>query len=161
MRCPFCGHSDTAVKDSRAVEENTGIRRRRHCLECSARFSTIERVQLIPLRVIKKSGKIESFERDKLAHSLSLALHKRPISEEKIDRVISSLVRQLETCGETEISSQTIGEMVMQGLSDLDSVAYVRFASVYQHFDMPSDFKDFIGGLDFSKPKDIERGEKE
>lgn len=161
MRCPFCGHSETAVKDSRSVEENTGIRRRRHCLECSARFSTIERVQLIPLRVIKKSGKLEAFERDKLAHSLRLALHKRPISEEKIDRVISSLVRQLETCGETEISSQTIGEMVMQGLSDLDSVAYVRFASVYQHFDMPSDFKDFIGGLEFSKIKDIEGGEKD
>ena len=151
MRCPFCGHSDTAVKDSRSVEENAGIRRRRHCLECSARFSTIERVQLIPLKVIKKSGKIEAFERDKLAHSLRLALHKRPISEEKIDRVISSLVRQLEACGETEITSKTIGEMVMQGLNDLDSVAYVRFASVYQHFEVPNDFKDFIGALDFSK----------
>ncbi|MGI4851522.1 MAG: transcriptional regulator NrdR [Janthinobacterium lividum] len=151
MRCPFCGHCDTAVKDSRSVEENAGIRRRRHCLECSARFSTIERVQLIPLRVIKKNGKIESFDRDKLANSLRLALHKRPVKDEKIDRVISSLVRQLETCGETEISSKIIGEMVMQGLGDLDSVAYVRFASVYQHFDVPNDFKDFIGKLDFTK----------
>lgn len=155
MRCPFCGHSDTAVKDSRAVEENSGIRRRRHCLECSARFSTIERVQLIPLQVIKKNGKIEPFERDKLARSLKLALHKRPIHDEKIDRVISSFVRQLETCGETEISSKIIGEMVMQGLSDLDLVAYVRFASVYQHFDLSDDFKYFISTLDFSKfPQD-------
>jgi transcriptional repressor NrdR len=153
MRCPFCGHSETAVKDSRSVEENTGIRRRRHCLECSARFTTVERVQLIPLKVIKKNEDVESFNHDKLANSLRLALHKRPVGEEKIERVISSLVRQLEARGETEISSKIIGEMVMEALSDLDAVAYVRFASVYQDFEAPSDFKDFIGKLDFLKTK--------
>lgn len=153
MRCPFCGHADTAVKDSRSIEENTGIRRRRHCLECNARFTTVERVQLIPLKVIKKNQDIEPFDRDKLAHSLKLALHKRPVSEEKIDRVISSLVRQLEARGETEISSGIIGEMVMQVLNDLDAVAYVRFASVYQDFEVPNDFKDFVGNLDFEKSK--------
>ncbi|MBL9028889.1 MAG: transcriptional repressor NrdR [Caedimonas sp.] len=153
MRCPFCGHADTAVKDSRSIEENTGIRRRRHCLECNARFTTVERVQLIPLKVIKKNQDIEPFDRDKLAHSLKLALHKRPVSEEKIDRVISSLVRQLEARGETEIPSGIIGEMVMQVLNDLDAVAYVRFASVYQDFEVPNDFKDFVGNLDFAKSK--------
>jgi transcriptional repressor NrdR len=135
------------------VEENTGIRRRRHCLECSARFTTVERVQLIPLKVIKKSGEVQPFNRDKLANSLKLALHKRPVEEEKIERVISSLVRQLEARGEIEISSKIIGGMVMETLSDLDAVAYVRFASVYEDFEAPSDFKDFIGNLDFSKAK--------
>jgi transcriptional repressor NrdR len=147
MKCPFCGHSDTAVKDSRAIEENTGIRRRRHCLECSARFSTVERVQLVLLKVLKKNGEVESFDREKLARSLKLALHRRPVPEEKIDRVLSSLVRQLEARGETEIPTSTIGEMVMQALKDLDSVAYVRFASIYQHFEAVSDFGDFIGSL--------------
>lgn len=153
MKCPFCGYADTAVKDSRAVEENTGIRRRRHCLECGGRFTTIERVQLIPLKVIKKNQSIEPFDREKLAYSLGLALHKRPVSQDKIDRVISSLVRQLETCGETEIPSRVIGEKVMCVLNDLDTVAYIRFASVYRHFEAPEDFKNFLSHLDLSSLK--------
>ncbi len=144
MRCPFCGHPDTSVKDSRAVDESNSVRRRRHCLECSARFTTIERVQLVPLKVIKKNGKVEPFEREKLVKSMELALHKRPVDAEKIDRIISSIVRQLETRGETEIPSTVIGEMVMESLKDLDQVAYVRFASVYRDFHAPADFKEFI-----------------
>jgi len=154
MRCPFCGHDDTAVKDSRAIEENVGIRRRRHCTDCGARFTTVERVQLLPLRIIKKNGELEPFEREKLSHSMELALHKRPIDAERRERVISSIVRQLESCGETEIPSTTIGEMVMQSLYELDKVAYVRFASVYQDFDVPGDFKKFISNLDLSKEQD-------
>lgn len=154
MRCPFCGHHDTAVKDSRAIEENVGIRRRRHCTECGARFTTIERVQLLPLKIIKKNGEIEPFDREKLSHSMELALHKRPIDAERRERVISSIVRQLETCGETEISSTKIGEMMMQSLYELDKVAYVRFASVYQDFEVPGDFKNFITSLDLSEEPD-------
>lgn len=147
MRCPFCGHPDTSVKDSRAVDESNSVRRRRHCLECSARFTTIERVQLVPLKIIKKNGEVEPFEREKLAKSMELALHKRPVEAEKIDRMISSIVRQLETRGETEIPSTVIGEMVMESLKDLDQVAYVRFASVYRDFHAPADFKEFIKDL--------------
>lgn len=147
MRCPFCGHPDTSVKDSRAVDESNSVRRRRHCLECSARFTTIERVQLVPLKIIKKNGEVEPFEREKLAKSMELALHKRPVEAEKIDRMISSIVRQLETRGETEIPSAVIGEMVMESLKDLDQVAYVRFASVYRDFHAPADFKEFIKDL--------------
>lgn len=150
MRCPFCGHADTAVKDSRAIEENVGIRRRRHCTDCGARFTTVERVQLVPLRIIKKNGDIEPFDREKLSRSMMLALHKRPIDTERRERVISSIVRQLESCGETDIPSTKIGEMVMQCLFGLDKVAYVRFASVYRDFDVPSDFKNFISNLDLS-----------
>lgn len=154
MRCPFCGHPDTAVKDSRAIEENVGIRRRRHCTDCGARFTTVERVQLLPLKIIKKNGELESFEREKLLHSMELALHKRPIDAERRERVISSIVRQLESCGETEIPSTKIGEMVMQSLYELDKVAYVRFASVYQDFDVPGDFKNFISDLDLTEEQD-------
>ncbi len=154
MRCPFCGHHDTAVKDSRAIEENIGIRRRRHCTDCGARFTTVERVQLLPLKIIKKNGELESFEREKLSHSMELALHKRPIDAERRERVINSIVRQLESCGETEIPSTKIGEMVMQSLYELDKVAYVRFASVYQDFDVPGDFENFISDLDLSNDQD-------
>lgn len=148
MRCPFCGHDDTAVKDSRAVDENTSIRRRRHCPECSARFTTIEHVQLLHLKVIKKNGDIEAFSRAKLARSMELALHKRPVEAEKRERVINSLVRQLESRGETEISCAEIGELVMQALNDLDAVAYVRFASVYRDFTAPDDFQSFVESID-------------
>src|SRR3569623_1578226 len=119
MRCPFCGHPDTAVKDSRATEDNSAIRRRRHRSTCSARFTTVERIQLVPLMVIKKDNAQEPFERDKLARSIYTALHKRDIENDRIERVISSLVRQLETMGETEIKSSLIGELVMQALNDL------------------------------------------
>lgn len=151
MRCPFCGHVDTSVKDSRTVDETNSVRRRRHCLECSARFTTIERVHLVPLKVIKKNGDIEPFDRDKLMKSMELALHKRALEPERIDRIISSIVRQLETRGETEIPSSVIGEMVMDSLKDLDQVAYVRFASVYRDFHAPVDFKEFIKDLSQSK----------
>jgi len=144
MRCPFCGHPDTAVKDSRAAEENSGIRRRRHCPECSARFTTVERVQLLPLKVLKKNNEMELFDREKLSKSIELALHKRPIDAERIARVVSSITRQLESRGEIEIHSRTIGEMVMQALAELDAVAYVRFASIYHEFKMPDDFRKFI-----------------
>lgn len=147
MRCPFCGHEDTSVKDSRAIEENTAIRRRRHCLECSARFSTVEHVQLIPLRVIKRHGEGEPFLRKKLLKSFEIALHKRPVSAEKIDRIVNSIIRQLETLGETDIASTHIGELVMEALSDLDMVAYIRYASVYLNFHAPEDFQEFVTTL--------------
>lgn len=147
MRCPFCGHLDTSVKDSRGVEEDAVIRRRRYCTECNARFTTVERVQLLPLNVLKKGGGGVPFERDKLARSIYLALHKRQIEHEHVERMINSLVRQLETLGETEIPSSTIGEMVMGALQDLDTVAYVRFASVYHQFNRGRDFEAFVAQL--------------
>ncbi|MBL0942196.1 MAG: transcriptional repressor NrdR [Alphaproteobacteria bacterium] len=158
MRCPFCGHLDTSVKDSRGVEEDAVIRRRRYCTQCNARFTTVERVQLLPLNVVKKSGESIPFERDKLARSIYLALHKRPIEHEHVERMINSLVRQLETLGETEIPSSTIGEMVMSALQDLDTVAYVRFASVYHQFNRGKDFEAFVAELkgdNGDKPQDI------
>jgi transcriptional repressor NrdR len=141
MRCPFCSHPDTAVKDSRTTEDQATIRRRRICGECGSRFTTFERIQLRDLKVLKKSGVRVPFDRDKLAQSVETALHKRAIDPEHIERVISSLVRQLETSGETEIPTTVIGEMVMDALLHLDAVAYVRFASVYKDF---NDVKDFI-----------------
>jgi transcriptional repressor NrdR len=147
MRCPFCGHLDTSVKDSRGAEEDAVIRRRRYCTQCNARFTTVERVQLLPLNVVKKNGEIIAFERDKLARSVYLALHKRPIEHEHVERMINSLVRQFETLGETEIQSHTIGEMVMSALQDLDTVAYVRFASVYHQFNRGKDFEAFVAEL--------------
>lgn len=144
MKCPFCGHESTSVKDSRAIEDNTGIRRRRHCLECGARFSTVEHVQLLPLKVRKKGDRVEPFQREKIVQAMERALHKRPVDSERVERIINSIVRQLESLGETEIPSSTIGEMIMKTLSDLDEVAYVRFASIYRNFDAPDDFKKFI-----------------
>ena len=149
MRCPFCGHDDTQVKDSRAVDENTAIRRRRYCASCTARFTTNERVQLVPLTIKKKDGGTEPFDRDKLARSVNLALHKRPIDKDHVERVINSLVRQLESLGESEIPSDLIGEIVMEALKDLDSVGYVRFASIYQDFSLPKDFEDFKAFADY------------
>ncbi|MBX9805413.1 MAG: transcriptional regulator NrdR [Alphaproteobacteria bacterium] len=144
MRCPFCNHPDTGVKDSRTTEDNATIRRRRFCMECGSRFTTFERVQLRDLMVLKKSGLRVPFDRDKLAQSIETALHKREIDPERLERVVSSIVRQLETSGETEIPTTDIGEMAMDALLNLDSVAYVRFASVYKQFNDVKDFVAFI-----------------
>lgn len=147
MRCPFCGHDDTQVKDSRPTEDNTAIRRRRFCPDCGARFTTFERVQLRELTVIKKGGKRQRFDRDKLARSIQIALRKRPVPEERVERIINGIVRQLESSGESEIPSEMVGEMVMDTLANLDQVAYVRFASVYRNFREAKDFEDFVGQL--------------
>ena len=145
MRCPFCGHDDTQVKDSRPTEDNTSIRRRRFCQSCGARFTTFERVHLRELTVVKKSGQRVPFDRDKLERSMRIALRKRPVDPERVDRVISGIVRRLESSGETEIAVGQIGETVMDALANLDPVAYVRFASVYRNFREAKDFGDFIG----------------
>jgi len=144
MRCPFCGHDDTQVKDSRPTEDNSAIRRRRFCAGCGARFTTFERVQLRELTVLKKNGQREVFDRDKLARSMMIALRKRPVDPDRIDRVINGIVRRLESAGESEIRGETIGELVMEALSALDQVAYVRFASVYRNFREAKDFETFI-----------------
>ena len=145
MRCPFCGHSDTHVKDSRPTEDNSAIRRRRACPDCGARWTTFERVQLRDLIVVKKNGQRTNFDRDKLERSMRIALRKRPVDSDRTDRVISGIVRRLESSGESEIPSEAIGEAVMDALASLDSVAYVRFASVYKNFREAKDFEDFIG----------------
>ena len=147
MRCPFCGHHDTQVKDSRPTEDNAAIRRRRSCPECGARWTTFERVQLRELIIRKKDGKKEPFEREKLARSLKIALQKRDVEAEKIERISNSIQRKLETLGESEVPSKVIGEIVMDQLADLDQVAYVRFASVYRNFREARDFEELIGNL--------------
>jgi transcriptional repressor NrdR len=147
MRCPFCGNADTQVKDSRATEDNSAIRRRRVCVDCGGRFTTFERVQLRELMVVKRSGRRTPFDRDKLARSVSVALRKRPVEAERIERMISGIVRQLESLGESEIKSEQVGELVMEGLRNLDDVAYVRFASVYKNFREAKDFEEIIGEL--------------
>ena len=147
MRCPFCGSDDTQVKDSRPTEDSSAIRRRRYCPACGARFTTFERIQLRELTVIKSSGGREPFDREKLLRSLQIALRKRPVEAERIDRVVNSMVRQLESSGETEIPSKAIGEMAMKALEALDKVGYVRYASVYKDFAEPRDFNDFVGHL--------------
>ena len=147
MRCPFCGHNDTQVKDSRPTEDNSAIRRRRSCPECGARWTTFERVQLRELTILKKNDKKEPFDRDKLARSLHISLQKRPVDPDQVERIITSIQRRLESLGENEVPSKVIGEMVMDVLADLDSVAYVRFASVYRNFREARDFEDFIGSL--------------
>lgn len=144
MRCPFCGNEDTQVKDSRPTEDNTAIRRRRFCPECSARFTTFERVQLRELTVVKKTGKRAPFDRDKLARSIQIALRKRPVDPERIERLVTGIVRRLESMGESEIPSEVIGEMVMDALANVDPVAYVRFASVYKNFREAKDFENFV-----------------
>ena len=144
MRCPFCQNEDTQVKDSRPTEDGAAIRRRRQCDKCGSRFTTFERVQLRDLIVLKRSGRRVPFDRDKLARSLTVALRKRPIEEDQIEQMISGIVRKLESAGENEITSETIGEMVMDALAHLDPVAYVRYASVYRDFKETSDFADFI-----------------
>jgi transcriptional repressor NrdR len=147
MRCPFCGNADTQVKDSRASEDNSAIRRRRACPDCGGRFTTFERIQLRELTVAKKSGRKAPFDRDKLARSVHVALRKRPVEQERIERMISGVVRQLESLGEAEVKSEQIGELVMEGLKSLDDVAYVRFASVYRNFREAKDFENIIGEL--------------
>ncbi|KZD09843.1 transcriptional regulator NrdR [Oceanibaculum pacificum] len=148
MRCPFCGNDDTQVKDSRPTEDNSAIRRRRFCPECGSRFTTFERVQLRDLIVVKRSGKRTPFDRDKLARSLQIALRKRPVEIERLERVVNSIVRRLESSGETEIPASQIGMMVMEALRTLDPVAYVRYASVYKNFREAKDFEEFVGQLD-------------
>lgn len=147
MRCPFCRSDDTQVKDSRPTEDNSAIRRRRHCPACSMRFTTFERIQLRDLTVLKKNGTRSPFDRDKLARSLNIALRKRPVEPDRIERMVNVIQRNLETSGEPEVSTQYIGELVMEGLASLDQVAYVRFASVYKNFREAKDFEDFIGSL--------------
>jgi transcriptional repressor NrdR len=147
MRCPYCACEDTQVKDSRPTEENAAIRRRRVCPDCGGRFTTFERVQLRELTVVKRSGRKVTFERDKLLKSVEVALRKRPIEPERIDRMVSGIVRQLESSGESEVSSSTIGEYVMEGLRGLDPVAYVRFASVYRDFREAADFQEVLGEI--------------
>jgi transcriptional repressor NrdR len=147
MRCPFCGNAETQVKDSRATEDNSAIRRRRACPDCNGRFTTFERIQLRELMVVKKSGRRTPFDRDKLARSFEVALRKRPVDSERVERMVSSIVRQLESLGEGEIKSEQIGALVMDGLKKLDDVAYVRFASVYKNFRETKDFEEIIGEL--------------
>ncbi|MBB4100579.1 transcriptional regulator NrdR [Sphingomonas kyeonggiensis] len=147
MRCPFCGHEDSQVKDSRPTEDGAAIRRRRQCEACAARFTTFERIQLRELTVLKSEDKREPFDRDKLVRSISVATRKRPVNGVQIEKLVSGIQRQLETMGETEIPSQKIGELVMQGLKGLDSVAYIRFASVYKDFREAKDFEEFAGNV--------------
>jgi transcriptional repressor NrdR len=154
MRCPFCGNADTQVKDSRSTEDNSAIRRRRVCNDCGGRFTTFERIQLRELMVVKKSGRRTPFDRDKLARSIQVALRKRPVDAERVERVISGIVRQLESLGENEIKSEQIGELVMEGLRNLDDVAYVRFASVYRNFREAKDFEAIIGQLNTDENTD-------
>ena len=148
MRCPFCAHEDSQVKDSRPSEDGSSIRRRRQCEDCGARFTTFERIQLRELTVVKSQERREPFERAKLERSVSIALRKRPVAPERVDRLLSSIQRQLETSGETEIASSTIGQMVMEGLRAIDTVAYIRFASVYKDFREAKDFEDFAGTIE-------------
>jgi len=147
MRCPYCGNPDTQVKDSRPSEDNTAIRRRRVCSDCGGRFTTFERVQLRELMVLKRNNRRVPFERDKLMRSIQVALRKRQVDPERVERLVNGIVRQLESTGESEVTSEQIGHLVMEGLRGLDTVAFVRFASVYRNFREAKDFEDFVGEL--------------
>ena len=147
MRCPFCGNEDTQVKDSRPTDDNSAIRRRRQCTNCGARFTTFERVQLRELVVVKSNGQREPFDREKLLRSMQISLRKRPVDQDRLERVVNGIVRRLASSGETEIPTTHIGEAVMDALASLDKVAYVRFASVYRNFREAKDFETFIGKL--------------
>jgi transcriptional repressor NrdR len=147
MRCPYCAHDDSQVKDSRPTEDNTAIRRRRQCESCGARFTTFERVQLREITVIKSDANREPFDRSKIEQSVSLACRKRGIAQERLDQLVSGIQRQIETLGDGEIPSAKIGEMVMDGLRQLDSVAYIRFASVYRDFSEARDFEEFASSV--------------
>ena len=147
MRCPFCGNIDTQVKDSRPAEENVSIRRRRFCPACGGRFTTYERVQLRDLVVVKSNGRREDFDRDKLERSVRIAMQKRPVEPERIEQMINGIVRRLESMGETDIPSKVVGEIVMESLARIDTVAYVRFASVYKNFQAADDFDKFVSEL--------------
>ncbi len=162
MRCPFCAHDDSQVKDSRPTEDNTAIRRRRQCESCGARFTTFERVQLRDLVVIKSGGadgqsRREPFERAKIEQSVSLATRKRGIAQERLDQLVSGIQRQIETLGESEVPAKAIGEMVMDGLRQLDSVAYIRFASVYRDFSEARDFEAFASTVHEAGERDTKR----
>ena len=147
MRCPFCGNTDTQVKDSRPAEDHAAIRRRRLCPSCGGRFTTYERVQLRDLVVIKKNGKREDFDRDKLARSIRMAMQKRPVEADRVEQMISGIVRRLESMGDSDIDSDQIGAIVMDTLARIDTVAYVRFASVYKNFQAADDFEEFVSEL--------------
>jgi transcriptional repressor NrdR len=150
MKCPFCGHADTQVKDSRPSDDGAAIRRRRSCPQCNGRFTTFERVQLRELVILKRNGRRTPFDRDKLERSLGIALRKRPVQPEQVEQMVSRIVRQLESLGETEIHSSTVGDFIMKALKSVDEVAYVRYASVYKDFRATGDFARFLGdeGLD-------------
>ena len=163
MRCPYCGNDDTQVKDSRPTDDSSAIRRRRICPSCGGRFTTFERVQLRDLVIVKRSGRRTPFDRAKLERSIAVAVRKRPIDQERIDRMVSGIVRQLESLGETDIPSETVGDLVMKALRSLDVVAYVRYASVYRDFRETSDFAKFLGDEGLANdaiddPHDIRRG---
>ena len=147
MRCPYCMNADTQVKDSRPTEDNTVIRRRRVCPDCGGRFTTFERIQLRELTIIKNTGRKVPFERDKLMRSVQVALRKRPVEPERIERMVSGIVRRLENLGESEVPAKLVGELVMEGLYALDQVGYVRFASVYRNFREAKDFEEFLGEM--------------
>lgn len=148
MRCPFCGSDDTQVKDSRPAEDGASVRRRRECSSCGGRFTTFERVQLRELAVIKNTGKRAPFDRDKLMRSILIALRKREFEPERVEQMVSGIVRRLEATGESEIETKKVGEMVMEALAKLDDVAYVRYASVYKNFREAKDFGEFLGGME-------------
>ena len=148
MLCPFCGHDDTQVKDSRPADDGSAIRRRRSCTSCGQRFTTIERVQLRELMVLKADGRRVPFDRDKLSRSIRIALRKRPVQDDRQERIVNGIVRQLEASGENDIPSKQLGELVMETLKEVDAVAYVRFASVYRDFREAKDFEAFLGSLD-------------
>jgi len=147
LKCPFCNKDDTEVKDSRPTEDNAVVRRRRVCQACGARFTTFERVQLRELTILKKTGKRAPFDSEKLYKSINIACRKRPVDSDQIDRIVSGIQRQLESSGQNEIASSIVGEMVMNALSELDKIAYVRFASVYKNFKEAQDFEEFVGQL--------------
>ncbi|WP_373235900.1 transcriptional regulator NrdR [Cohaesibacter celericrescens] len=147
MRCPYCGCDDTQVKDSRPTEDNTAIRRRRVCTGCGGRFTTFERVQLRELSVIKRTGRRVPFDRDKLMRSVQVSLRKRPVEDEKVERMVSGIVRQLESAGDAEVAAEQIGTLVMEGLMGLDEIAYIRFASVYKNFREAKDFSDMLSEM--------------
>ena len=144
MRCPFCGHAESQVTDSRPSENGDAIRRRRMCPQCGGRFTTFERVQLRELTILKRSGRRAPFDREKLVRSISVAIRKRPVDPERVEHLVNSIVRQLESMGETEIGSSVVGELVMKALKSLDDVAYVRYASVYRDFRQTGDFAEFL-----------------
>ena len=160
MRCPFCSSEDTQVKDSRQAEDGNAVRRRRLCNKCSGRFTTFERVQLRELTVVKKNGRRTPFDRDKLARSVMIAMQKRGVEPERLEQMISGVVRQLESSGNSDITSDQIGELVMEGLANLDKVAYVRYASVYRDFRATADFESFIEEEKLASPSDDESDEE-
>ena len=157
MRCPFCGHIESQVKDSRPSDDGAAIRRRRLCPECGGRFTTFERVQLREITILKRSGRRTPFDRDKLGRSVAIATRKRPIEPERIERMLSQIVRQLESLGETELASSVVGEMVMKQLKALDDVAYVRYASVYRDFREAAEFATFLGREGLSESGEDDR----